>query len=129
MKKINIITLLIAFGAFAAYLSSSSCNNPKPLTGSNTGDSSHVTTPLSPVLPFDVTLPPPPQRVLETTVRRGFDLFSWDSFIALCWPTASNQVIGQFGDNATVWETYKKNYQVFLDSGQKPQPWGVNNSN
>ncbi|TWI97520.1 hypothetical protein JN11_03339 [Mucilaginibacter frigoritolerans] len=125
MKKINIITLLIGFGALAAYLSSSSCHNPKPLTGSNNGDSTHVTTPLSPVMPFDVTLPPPPQRVLETTVRRGFDLFSWDSFIALCWPSKSGQVIGQFGDNATVWETYKKNYQVFLDSGQKPQPWDI----
>jgi hypothetical protein len=124
MKKINIITLLIGFGAAVAYLSSASC-------GAGTGakppvaDSSKSITSLSPVLPFDVILPLPPQRVLETTVRRGFDLFSWHSFIALCWPTQSGQVIGQFGDNATVWETWKKNYQVFLDNGQKPAPCDI----
>jgi len=124
MKKINAITLLIAFGAVIAYLGSASCGSGvNSSQQSAVADTGKVNTPLSPSLPFDVTLPPPPQRVLETTIRRSFDIFSWDSFIALCWPASGNGVIGQHGDNAAVWETWKKNYEVFLDNGQAPGPW------
>lgn len=120
MKKINTIALLIAFAAVIAYCGIASCGNGnnKPLTGT---DSGKVTSPLSPALPFDVILPQ--HAVLETTVRRSFDEFSWDSFIALSWPSQGHGLPGQFGDNPTVWETYKKNYQVFLDNGQAPAPW------
>lgn len=125
MKKINAITLLIVFGTAIAYLNFASCG-PGPVTGGNTTtDTSKISSSLSPVLPFDVTLPPPADRKLETTVRRSFDLFSWDSFIALCWPAQGGGVIGQHGDALTVWETYKKNYEVFLDSGQMPKPWDI----
>jgi hypothetical protein len=129
MKKINIITVLVGFVAIVTYLSSASCGGGSNTTTTATASVSadKVTTPLSPVLPFDVTLPPKDQRVLETTVRRGFDLFSWHSFIAMCWPTKNGEVIGQFGDNPTVWESWKKNYEIFLDSGQRPGPWDIAN--
>ncbi|SIT34570.1 hypothetical protein SAMN05421788_11741 [Filimonas lacunae] len=95
----------------------SDSTHPKP-----PDDSGKVQTTLSSVLPYDVSLPPQNERVLETTVRRGFDNFSWHSFIALCW-NPEGGLIGEHGDNATVWETWKYNYEVFLDSGQKPSPW------
>ncbi len=129
MKKIKPIALLLVFGAGMAYLNFYSCKNKVNSNNSTaatvSADSGHVATPLSSVLPFDVTLPPPAKRVLETTVRRSFDEFSWQSFIALCWPTQSGKVIGQYGDNATVWQTWKKNYEVFLDNGQAPGPWDI----
>lgn len=121
MSKINIVTLLIVLWAGMVYISSFSYGNNRKSTTAN----GELTTPLSPVLPYDVTLPPPPERVLETTVRRGFDLFSWHSFIALSWPMQEGEVIGQYGDNTTVWESWKKVDQVFLDSGQRPAPWNI----
>ncbi len=125
MKKIKAITFFIAIGAIVAYFGSASCNlGGGGKNGGGSTDSGKVTTKLSPVLPFDVIFPPPP-LVMETNVRRAFDTFSWESFIALSWPTDTNQVIGQHGDNPTVWETWKKNYQVFLDSGQAPGAWSL----
>jgi hypothetical protein len=100
MSKINTVTLLIVLGAGILYISSFSygnnagSNNKKSTTVAYTDE---VITPLSPILPYDVTLPPEAQRVLETTVRRSFDLFSWNSFIALSWPVQRNEVIGQYG--------------------------------
>lgn len=128
MKKINTISLLIIIGAGIACVSSVfSETNAGDAPGVNSGvvTTSQVTTPLSPAMPYDVTLPPMSQRVLETTVRRSFDLFSWHSFIAISWPTRKGEVIGQNGDNATVWETWKKNYEVFLPNGHKPKPWNI----
>lgn len=126
MKKTNVILLLSGLLCSVIYLSSISCGNG---AGSNTGglattDTGKINTPLSPVMPYDVTLPSG-KAVLETNIRRSFDLFSWHSFIALSWPLQGSGVIGQYGDNPTVWETWKKNYQVFLDSGQAPAPWNT----
>lgn len=130
MRKINAITTMLLFATIAAWLTSTSCggcgdNNggggtdqkPPPATGNAPAG-------LSTMLPYDVTLPDPAIRVLETNVRRGFDLFSWQSFIALC-STPDKEILGLHGDNATVWETFKYNYQVFLDSGQRPSPWNA----
>jgi len=77
---------------------------------------------LSPVLPFDVTIT---GSVMETSIRRNFDEFSWESFIALNWSQDSTQVIGSNGDNPTLWETWKNSSDVFLANGAKPTPWGT----
>jgi len=79
---------------------------------------------LSPHLPFDVTIV---GNDMETTVRRSFDTFSWESFIALNWSEDSSQLIGVDGDNATIWETWKNSGDVFLEDGVKPTPWGAPN--
>lgn len=79
---------------------------------------------LSPHLPFDVTIV---GNDMATTVRRSFDTFSWESFIALNWSKDSTELIGINGDNATVWETWKNSGDVFLEEGAKPTPWGVPN--
>ncbi len=79
---------------------------------------------LSAKLPFDVTIK---GSDMETTVRRSFDTFSWESFVALNWSQDSTKVIGVDGDNATVWETWKNSGDVFLPDGAEPSPWGVPN--
>jgi hypothetical protein len=79
---------------------------------------------LSAVLPYDVTLRKTPPRILETTIRADFDLFSWESFVALNWRPDGKGVIGDRSDNPTVWETWKESYEIFLPDGKAPAPWG-----
>ncbi|UCJ07863.1 hypothetical protein KTO58_01405 [Chitinophaga pendula] len=126
MKKISAITVIISLWAAIVYVSS--CNSGQPEQKDNSKPpegiaASSPQTPLSPDLPYDVTFLPGEPLVMETTVRRRFDIFSWDSFIALCWPTQDGEVIGQFGDNPTVWETWKTVDKIFLDDGKDPTPW------
>jgi hypothetical protein len=126
MKKFRTLTLIIVLGAVVAYMSSVSCGNNTPgNNGAGTAVASagnQIKTLLSPVLPFDASIGPN-DKDIRTSIRRDFDIFSWQSFVALCWPTDTNEVIGQHGDNATVWGTWKKNYEIFLQDGQKPAPW------
>jgi hypothetical protein len=61
-------------------------------------------------------------------IQGDFDIFSWNSFIALNWPPGPEgngdpkKTIGQNGDNATVWENYRDVANVFLPGG-KPPAW------
>lgn len=126
IKKSN-LTLLLAIGLGVSSVCYTSCGgNEKQEHGSNTDTlKTAVATPspqLSPVLPFDAVISPNDTDI-RTTIRRDFDVFSWQSFVAICWPTKEGETIGQHGDNPTVWETWKKNYEVFLPNGQKPSPW------
>lgn len=80
---------------------------------------------LSTQIPFDVTATPP---FSLTSLQANFDEMSWQTFIALNWPALANgnpdpgvQIGRQ--DAATVWESYKESYQIFLAQGQPPQPW------
>jgi len=108
----------------AIFVSFYACHNQTGKTGSDSpADSSKtVQTALRDSLPYNVSIAKT-DSVLDTQIRREFDKFSWQSFIALNWPTDSAQTIGQHGDNNTVWETWKENYQVFLPDGGKPEPW------
>ncbi|KMM82922.1 hypothetical protein SAMN04490203_1834 [Pseudomonas taetrolens] len=80
---------------------------------------------LSTQIPFDVTATPP---FTLTSLQRNFDDMSWQTFIALNWPALANGEpntgvqIGQH-DGATVWESWKESYQIFLPQGQTPAPW------
>jgi hypothetical protein len=85
--------------------------------------------------------PPPPivlssaipgdANVTATTVsinafQPDFDVYSWNTFIALNWPPGPDgnadpkQTIGRNGDNDTVWQHYKDVRDVFLDGGKRP---------
>jgi hypothetical protein len=81
-------------------------------------------------LPFDVTLSSSPSLVND---QKAFDLFSWDSFIALNWPADGQglPLLGKITDNPTaprVWESYIAATQVFKTGGADPDPWGSQNS-
>lgn len=59
------------------------------------------------------------------------DTFSWNTFIALNWPSAPDgspdlgQLPGQQGDNPTVWETWPEASRIFRPDGRPPAPWGT----
>src|SRR6516162_11931408 len=64
-----------------------------------------------------------------TNLQRGFDFFSWLTFIALNSPADAGKSIGQGpgpgGDAPTVWESYKQLPDVMLDKGARPLAWNV----
>lgn len=79
---------------------------------------------LSPILPFDVAFTSS-DTVMEVSVRRAFDRFSWESFVALNWSSNPTDTIGSVGDNETIWETWKNSSDIFLPDGSRPSPWGT----
>ncbi|HEY0142088.1 MAG TPA: hypothetical protein VGF48_14405 [Thermoanaerobaculia bacterium] len=78
---------------------------------------------LSPAIPGDATFG---STVSLAAIQGDFDIFSWNSFIALNWPPLPNgqadpkKTIGQKGDNLTVWERYRNVDYVFLPNGAVP---------
>jgi hypothetical protein len=80
---------------------------------------------LSPNVPFDVTLGT--DRSLNT-LQADFDIFSWNSFIALNWPAkpdgspdlARKPGAGVTGDNDTVWEHWIDSSSITVAPGQVP---------
>ena len=93
---------------------------------------------LSPKIPGDAQfgqLPPNATNEQKLLAIQGdFDIYSWNTFIALNWPPGPggngdpNKTIGQNGDNDTVWEHYRNVEDVFLPGGAKPSyngPVGV----
>lgn len=67
----------------------------------------------------------------------GFVQFSWQDFLSLSWPALpvdpnnktsvaralpdTNKIIGQDGDNPTVWEQYQPNWYLFQPNNPPPQ--------
>jgi hypothetical protein len=80
---------------------------------------------LSPTLPADVSFG---NTVTLPALQRDFDIFSWNSFIAVVWPPGPGGTgdpsqkpgEGPTGDNPTVFETYKDVSTVFLPGGKAP---------
>ena len=85
-----------------------------------------------PVLPATVAVPQ--QNPDLSQLQTDFDVFSWQTFVALNWPANSNGspntdvTIGQQGAlTQSVWETWKELIEVFKDDGTAPAPWEVDN--
>ena len=94
MKKVRLLSLLFAVGIGLTYISIGSwgckgrpSSSGKDSTNTSLTDSGQTT--LSSSLPYDVTIAPT-DTVLQTQIRADFDLFSWESFIALNWSPDSN---------------------------------------
>ena len=77
------------------------------------------------------TMIPGDANVTATTVsidafQPDFDVYSWNTFIALNWPPGADgnadpkKTIGKSGDNETVWEHYRDVADIFLPGGAKP---------
>ena len=85
---------------------------------------------LSPAIPGDAQfgkLPPNATNEQKLLAIQGdFDIYSWNTFIALNWPPLPNgtgdpkKTIGQNGDNDTVWEHYRDVSDIFLPGGARP---------
>jgi hypothetical protein len=71
------------------------------------------------------------QKLLD--IQGDFDIYSWNTFIALNWPPGPDgngdptKTIGQNGDNDTVWEHFRNVDNVFLPGGAKPSYNGPSN--
>lgn len=133
MKKLATITLLLALAA--------ACKKelPEPaakeVTASTPAPAPPPTGPaivLSPAIPGDAQFGSLPKNATNEqkllAIQGDFDIFSWNSFIALNWPPGPDgngdpkKTIGQDGDNDTVWEHYRDVADVFLPGG-KPPTW------
>ena len=121
MKKIATIILLAAVAVTMVIMT------PETSTMAPAADPAIV---LSPKIPGDAQfgpLPPNPTNEQKLLAIQGdFDIYSWNTFIALNWPPRPdgngdpNKTIGQNGDNDTVWEHYRNVDSVFLPGGAKP---------
>ena len=82
---------------------------------------------LSPDVPFELTFTGDGSLV---GLQHDFDVLSWNTFIALNWPATTNgqpekdRQIG-YKDTATVWQSWKEAYEIFLPGGAPPSPWGT----
>ncbi|MDF1698272.1 MAG: hypothetical protein P1U56_20655 [Saprospiraceae bacterium] len=83
-------------------------------------------------IPFVVQLPSP-DTLSDTLNRPFFDAFSWQSFIALCWPVKSegrgvpqspndaSTFLNMENNTPVVWTSYKNQYDLF--GVDNPTPW------
>jgi hypothetical protein len=55
-------------------------------------------------------------------LQRGFDLYSWLTFVALNSPVDGAKRIGD--DAPTVWESYRQLPDLMLEGGKEPPKWG-----
>ena len=91
---------------------------------------------LSSAVPHDATIPNS-HKGNPTAEQIDFDTLSWNSFIALNWPSDPNyrgqpdpdphKKIGLQDYSNVVWETYKESYEVFVGDSQgnpvRPTGW------
>ncbi|MGO1072420.1 hypothetical protein [Lysobacter sp. CA199] len=83
--------------------------------------------PLSSTIPLDISVPQSNPNLQD--LQDDFDLFSWQSFVAVNWPGGpdGNPIPGTtIGANVpTVWENWKESRDIFLPGGATPPPWGT----
>ena len=106
--------------------------NATPAATATANNTSAAPTPppgtLGPAIPHDANFSDNPQTL--AAIQHDFDVFSWQSFVALNWPAMPDgsadpgKIIGADGDGAVVWDGYKEPYEVFLPDGSTPTPWG-----
>jgi hypothetical protein len=75
-------------------------------------------------LPCEATITKP---FTLNNIQRGFDYYSWLTFLALNAPSDGNTPIGhgpgKGGDAPTQWEEWKELFEVMLPDGKMPNPW------
>lgn len=83
---------------------------------------------LTPQVPLEITVTGPHPTL--ASLQHDFDVFSWQSFIALNWPANADGTpdtkltIGQAPNNPVVWQSYRESRTIFLPGGATPPPWG-----
>ena len=112
MKKLIVVTaLLLSAGLLLMHAAPQKKSTPPPIV-------------LSPAIPGDVNVTA--QTVSIDAFQPDFDVYSWNTFIALNWPPGPDgnadpkKTIGSNGDNDTVWEHYRDVSDIFLPGGARP---------
>lgn len=107
-------------------------NNNEDLTEVSDGDTSSAPV-LSGNVPSEVYIPNPSSN--DTLNRPAFDRFSWQTFIALCWPVTPGQrgvplnpndpntFLSMSNSTPVVWTSYKNQWDLFGQGQQTPSAW------
>lgn len=89
-------------------------------------------------IPMQVPLPPNLKNPTQVSLRPYFDVFSWQTFIALSWPAKAgvrgvadqpnNSKVFLSASNTAplVWGTYKEAYELYGTGSKTPTPWQSN---
>ncbi len=112
----------------ATYSADSGLNYPLPFNSALPHD---VNLPALQALSDTPTQPKPPFTIPDANIpaaQRWFDIFSWQTFVALNWPAKAD---GQPNNSLTladsttprVWEHYVDAGTVYLKDGAKPKSW------
>lgn len=70
--------------------------------------------------------PKPPQTEADRIkLQRVYDIFSWESFLAINWPVDDKgSPLEKISDaGAPQWTIWKESYEVFKEDGSKPADW------
>lgn len=126
--RIKIIILAAAALLVSARLTAALLISAEPQTATQSPSPTPSPTPppivLRSMIPGDVNVTA--TTVSIDTFQPDFDVYSWNSFIALNWPPGPDgngdpkQMIGKNGDNDTVWEHYRDVSNIFLAGGARP---------
>jgi hypothetical protein len=118
----RVVRVGAAFGIGA--LAASACGRPAPDAGTPPTEPAIA---LSPAIPGALTIG---SDTSLAGLQGDFDVFSWNSFIALNWPRGADgggdptKKPGADGDNATVWQGWQDASDTFLAGGRTPS-WGA----
>lgn len=92
-----------------------------------------ITPVLSGNVPTEVTIPNPDPNPVNN--RPAFDVFSWQTFIALCWPVDTgirgvplnpndpNTLLKATNTTPAVWTSYKDQWDLFGQGNNTPSAW------
>jgi hypothetical protein len=120
--SVAVVAIVAMLGSACQTGPTTSPTNTNPVSPSLSSGPAPSASPLSPTIPGDANFSDLPNSSTIQQIQHDFDVFSWQSFVALNWPSDQSQIIGSGpdGDNATVWGTYIESYEVFLPQGQTP---------
>lgn len=127
MRSVHLLLLGAALAQVACGPSAPPEPSPSPApapaatSAASTGSSTQPAIQMSPVIPSDVSFG---NTVDLPALQKDFDIFSWNSFIALSWPPGANPDqkpgAGPTGDNPTAWEDFTSVADIFLPGGKAP---------
>jgi hypothetical protein len=72
--------------------------------------------------------PKPPKNDPDRIIlQRVYDIFSWESFLAINWPVDNqgNPPAKLTGAGSPQWTSWKESYEVFQADGTEPSDWGA----
>jgi hypothetical protein len=145
LSKLSIVTLglvLLFSGLIIAQWSCNGSGKSDKNKGADSAASVSKTTAttastIKPVIsgnvPTEVTIPNPDPNPVNN--RPAFDVFSWQTFIALCWPVKSgergvplnpndpNTLLKSTNTTPAVWTSYKDQWDLFGQGSNPPSAW------
>ena len=101
-------------------------------TASNANSNATALPGLSPSIPLEITVTKKP--VTLDSLQHDFDVFSWQTFVALNWPANADGspnthlTIGDNPKGSVVWQHWRESRGIFLPDGAAPAPWGQSTS-